>query len=105
MYSNIKSCIRNPVKNPIVIQTFFICYVGVRQGEHLSPVLFSLFLNDLEEFLVSNNNNGIELSNSSNELLRIFRILLLLYADDTILMAEDQQTLQKCINDFVDYLH
>ena len=77
----------------------------MRHGEKLSPVLFSLFLYDLEEFLVSNTNNGIDLSNSSNELLRIFRILLLLHADDTILMAEDQQTLQKCINDFVDYLH
>ena len=77
----------------------------MRHGEKLSPVLFSLFLYDLEEFLVSNTNNGIDLSNSSNELLRNFRILLLLHADDTILMAEDQQTLQKCINDFVDYLH
>ena len=93
MYSNIKSCIRNPVKEPNSYSDFFNCSVGVRQGEHLSPVLFSLFLNDLEEFLVSNNNNGIDLSNSSNELLPIFRILLLLYADDTILMAEDQHTL------------
>ena len=87
MNSNIKSCIRNPVKDLNSYSDLFNCSVGVCQGEHLSPVLFSLFLNDLEEFLVSNNNNGIDLSNSSNELLPIFRILLLLY------------TLQKCIND------
>ena len=93
MYSNIKSSIRNPVKEPNSYRDLFNCSVGVRQGEKLSPALFSLFLNDLDEFLVSNNNNGIDLSNSSNELLPIFRILLLLYADDTILMAEDQQTL------------
>ena len=84
MYSNIKSCRRNPVNEPNSYSDFFNCSVGVRQGEHLSPVLFSLFLNDLEEFLVSNNNNGIDLSNSSNELLPIFRILFLLYAEYNI---------------------
>lgn len=31
----------------------FGCHVGVRQGENLSPLLFSLYLNDLEEFLSS----------------------------------------------------
>ena len=66
MNSNIKSCIRNPVKEPNCYSDFFNCSVGVCQGENLSPVLFSLFLNDLEEFLVSNNNNGISLIHQLN---------------------------------------
>jgi len=53
MYSNIKSCIfLNGEKSP-----FFGCNCGVRQGENLSPVLFSLFLNDLEAFLVNRGNS------------------------------------------------
>ena len=35
--------------------------VGLRQGENLSAVLFSLFLNDLKGFLTSNNVQGLTL--------------------------------------------
>ena len=37
----------------------FECTMGVRQGESLSPFLFSLFLNDLEETLVEGNHAGL----------------------------------------------
>jgi hypothetical protein len=36
----------------------FPCSNGVRQGEHLSPLLFALFLNDCERFLPTNGFNG-----------------------------------------------
>ena len=38
----------------------FPCQLGVRQGENLSPFLFSVFLNDLESFLTMNNINGLQ---------------------------------------------
>ena len=46
MYYDIKSCISlNGSNSP-----FFASSSGVRQGENFSPVLFAIYLNDLEEF-------------------------------------------------------
>lgn len=33
-----------------------MCNIGVRLGENLSPLLLSLFINDLEDFLLRNQN-------------------------------------------------
>jgi hypothetical protein len=46
MYQGIKSC----VKYKEYQSDFFPCLTGVRQGENLSPFLFSVFLNDLEDY-------------------------------------------------------
>ena len=51
MYSNIKS----RISTVEVCSAFFPCNTGVRQGENLSPLLFSIFLNDLEHYLLRNN--------------------------------------------------
>ena len=45
MYKNAKSY----VKNETLMSGIFSCNVGVRQGENLSPLLFSIFLNDFEK--------------------------------------------------------
>lgn len=48
LYNDIKSCVEyNGEKSQ-----FFPCLTGVRQDENLSPFLFSIFLNDLENFSV-----------------------------------------------------
>ena len=44
MYDKVKSCVRH-CNN---FSDFFECSVGLRQGEVVSPVLVSLFLDDLE---------------------------------------------------------
>ena len=46
MYKRIKSCVFLRSEK----SDFFGSYRGVRQGENLSPVLFSLYLNDMENF-------------------------------------------------------
>ena len=47
MYGKAKACIMPGV----YLSSFFSSSVGVRQGENLSPILFSLFLNDLTQFM------------------------------------------------------
>ena len=39
---------------------YFNCQVGVRQGENLSPFLFSIYLNDLEHYLMGQKVNGVK---------------------------------------------
>lgn len=46
MYKGIKSCVQSSKGR----SDFFPCNIGVRQGENLSPLLFSIFINDLETF-------------------------------------------------------
>ena len=46
---------------------FFQVNIGVRQGENLSPVLFALFLNDMNDFM-SNTMSGLTtISDEANE--------------------------------------
>ena len=55
LYANAKSCvIVGYMKSESSVSN-----VGVRQGENLSPILFSLFLNDLSEF-ISHVYNGLD---------------------------------------------
>lgn len=64
MYDSIKSC----VSINGVTSRFFPSNIGVRQGENLSPFLFSVFLNDLETFLSSGNEiNGIDCFSKTTE--------------------------------------
>lgn len=85
---------------------FFSCNIGVRQGENLSPLLFSLFLNDLKDFFQNNSNvQGIILQNeqNTNELFDLLKIFILLYADDTVIMAETANDLQEALNTYEQY--
>jgi hypothetical protein len=82
----------------------FPCDIGVRQGENLSPLLFAIFLNDLEDFL---SQHYIGLSSArgiiSNELEVLLKLYILLYADDTVIMAENPAELQKALSAMWDY--
>ena len=106
LYSSAKSKVKMQSK---ISSEYFLCNVGVRQGENLSPVLFALFLNDLSDFL-SRSYKGLDfLSEKINELLSdddvevFLRLFLLLYADDTIIMAETPVELQNALNAMCQY--
>ena len=84
MYDNIKSWISVNGKN----SDFFYSNIGLRQGEKLSPVLFSIFLNDLEYYLL--NNSDINLSIEDENLNIFLKIIVILYVDDTVVFAHSE---------------
>ena len=74
-YNNIKSCVQvNGRKSD-----YFSCYTGVRLGENHSPLLFALYLNDLESFLKYNHVNNLKLNDNIFD--QFVKIQILLYAD------------------------
>lgn len=93
MYANAKSCVQ--LNNGY--SDFFSCNIGVRQGENLSPLLFSIFLNDLAEHM-SKESNGINVEFSDRNIDCYIRLFVLLYADDTILVSETPEDLQTLLN-------
>jgi hypothetical protein len=98
MYSDIKSCVNANGQT----SAFFTSFTGVRQGENLSPILFSLYLNDLDSVL-SRDNNGIIIDFHVNNALHFLKLLLLLYADDTVIFGENESTFQLCLDNFYNY--
>jgi len=91
MYSGIKS----RVKYNNTLSNEFTCMLGVRQGECLSPFLFSMFLNDIEEYLILNNFDGID--------TYMTKLFLLLYADDIVVFSDTAAGLQKGLDLLQEY--
>lgn len=67
--------------------------------------MFALFLNDVESFLKTSNNIGVStISNEiEHELGILLRLLIILYADDTVLLSETPEYLQNQLNSFLLY--
>ena len=99
MYDGIKSSVSVNGEHT----SFFSCDCGVRQGENLSPLLFSIYLNDLEHFLLHKGLSGITIDINDDYLMIYMRLFTLLYADDTVLMADSPEELQNCLNHFSTY--
>ena len=85
MYTSVQSC----VKTSSGLTGYCNCPTGVKQGCILSPLLFCLFLNDLQNFL-SFGSHGIDLDSCT--------IYMLLFSDDLVLFAESKVELQRLIN-------
>ena len=76
----------------------FISEVGLRPGDNLSPLLLSIDLNDFE-LLLSKYYDGITFKCvNENDIYLHLHLYTLLYADDTIIMAESEQDLQTALD-------
>ena len=90
IYNSVKLCVRSLGK----LSDCFDSFVGVKQGEPLSPLLFILFLNDLSEEL----NVNVDVSTFDNSITEEFQKIILLFADDTLLLANTVSELQSLLN-------
>ncbi|MES9902847.1 MAG: reverse transcriptase family protein [Sedimenticola sp.] len=97
MYEDIKSCIF--IDNQT--SDFFACQRGVRQGENLSPILFSIFLNDLESNLIMSGSRGIDIQ--YGDVHQWLKLLILLYADDTLIVSDNPTDFQNSLDYFSNY--
>ena len=86
MYSKIKSC----VKHNNIFSDFFDIPVGLLQGEVTSPILYSLFIEDIELFLQQDPSSGLNIQDIT--------VILLLFADDMVLFGESPEDLQNSLN-------
>ena len=60
--------------------------LGVRQGECLSPFLFTMFLNDVQEEFIINGINGLDIG--------LIKLFILLYADNIVIYSSYSEGLQ-----------
>jgi len=83
MYSSIKSCVKidqDTLTDP------FSRNKGIRQGDGISPVLFSLFMTDLPQYFKQNKCPGMVLRNCS------------MYADDLLVISPFPEGLQQSLD-------
>jgi len=82
MYSNVKSCF----KSFSSFSEYFSYSVGLRQGEVVSPLLFAMFVEDLELYLQNDVDCGLVMDD--------IVIMLLLFADDMAIIDKTSTEIQ-----------
>ena len=86
MYDEVKA----RVKSGSILTDFVNCTRGVKQGDVCSPILFSLFMNELALEIIEKGKHGVTF-----DLVELF---ILLFADDIILLSITVVGLQRQLN-------
>ena len=89
MYSKLSAHVKIDRQN---ISESFLCNLGTRQGDLNSPIIFSLYINDLIAYIRGKCQNGIFITNEIHD------IFCLLYADDVANCAETAVNLRLQLN-------
>jgi len=85
MYKSVVACVR---VDATAKTEFFDCPLGLRQGCMLSPILFSIFINEVADSIKENGLHGIQL------LPGLIELFMLLFADDIALLSDTVKGLQ-----------
>ena len=102
MYKSILSLYSNP-RSRVILQghhtEYFDCTIGVKQGDSLSPTLFAIFINDLAQEIESSGIGvPLELLDTNSSIVETMILGILLYADDIVLFAPDEECLQSLLS-------
>ena len=84
MYESVKACVRWDGYT----SEFFNCPIGTKQGAKESPILFSLYMNSVIDFIRRYGKHGVQLQRGSDD------VFLLAYADDVALVSTTPVGLQ-----------
>ena len=95
MYENVKTQVKGPNNT---LGDEFACNLGVRPGETLSPFLFAMYINDVEEYLISRDGN-----NKLGSAVGLLKLYVLLYADDACILARSKEGLDEGMKYLYDY--
>ena len=91
LYDNIKICIKHEGN----LSSYFSSTSGLLQGEVMSPILYSLYVNDFEMSFIREGCQSID--------IQLINLFILMYADDTVLIAESPEGLQNMLNALNNY--
>ena len=102
MIKSLYSKVLAAIKLQTDISSFFEISLGVKQGEPLSPLMFIMFINDVHsEFLQSLDADSEEVNGIN---IQQMCLILLLFADDTVLFSTDPVELQLLLNKLNDFM-
>ena len=88
MYNSVKCRVRHGAR----FTDYISCTAGVKQGDVCSPVLFSIFINELALEVIRNGRHGAMFRPDA------FELFILLLADDVVLFSESVIGLQTQLN-------
>ena len=91
MHLVVKSCVRHRSAYSL----FFHSYIGLKQGDPSSPILFMLFINDIVQNIKSDSNDIFTVDD--------MQLFLLLYCDDAVVFANSLEVLQSMLYDIETY--
>ena len=92
MYAGVKARVRSGSQ----LSQTVLCGSGVKQGDICSPILFSLFINELAVDVIKNGYHGVSFP------MDAFQLFILLLADDVVLLSETIIGLQRQLNSLHD---